>query len=521
MQDQEVPPLEALVAVARSAIDDPLDRFLSTVADTIQRAGGYGCVVVNLFRPACNDYQAVLALGDEGVKALEGTTSPRSIFERMFAEEDELLPGVYFLTSESSVWEEIEQSFTPEIPSTGDPDAWRAEDGLLVFLEDSRGRPQGFVSLDRPASGRRPGDDEVRLVRALCDHVQHALETANRADHATENQRVLSLLLAASPALTACTTTIELLDLAASTVVPDLGFHRFAGYALADGLLKLCATSGWERQTGPSRRLDPEQVESLLQSGREYAGCYLLDASALYGEPADRSRPRSSYNGVGPGTWHDHCLVAPLRGTRAGLSGLIVIEDPDDRLSPGDDRRRAVRLLIDQVAGALISIEQRERLNYLASHDALTGVRNRRGLNDAVSAQRDVALLICDLDRFKQVNDRYGHDLGDQVLVRFGELLRNLARSADIAMRLGGEEFCLVLPNTNRYGAMQVAERLRRETPRWLAELVPGGITVSIGVATSSDQVVSPQALLAAADRGLYAAKAAGRDRSILSDLVA
>jgi diguanylate cyclase (GGDEF)-like protein len=99
------------------------------------------------------------------------------------------------------------------------------------------------------------------------------------------------------------------------------------------------------------------------------------------------------------------------------------------------------------------------------------------------------------------------------VLVRFGQLLRELARLDDVAMRLGGEEFCVVLLRTDRAGALAAAERLRAETARQLHDLVSGGVTVSIGVASTSRGVLDARGLLAAADRGLYAAKAAGRDR--------
>ena len=102
-------------------------------------------------------------------------------------------------------------------------------------------------------------------------------------------------------------------------------------------------------------------------------------------------------------------------------------------------------------------------------------VRNRRGLAEAITGRRNVALLVCDLDHFKRVNDRFGHDLGDRVLIRFGELLRDLARDTDIPMRLGGEEFCVVLPNTSRDGALRAAERLRRETARELRRSSPVG----------------------------------------------
>jgi len=122
---------------------------------------------------------------------------------------------------------------------------------------------------------------------------------------------------------------------------------------------------------------------------------------------------------------------------------------------------------------------------------------------------------VCDLDHFKRVNDQYGHEVGDAVLARFGELLRELARDSDVPVRLGGEEFCMILPQTDEAGAAAAAERLRTETGRRMRELVPEGITVSIGVAVTSRGVLDARGLLAAADRGLHAAKQAARDRSV------
>ena len=142
-------------------------------------------------------------------------------------------------------------------------------------------------------------------------------------------------------------------------------------------------------------------------------------------------------------------------------------------------------------------------------------MRNRRNLTELIAEHANVALLVCDLDHFKRVNDQYGHEVGDAVLARFGELLRELARDSDVPVRLGGEEFCMILPHTDHAGAAAAAERLRTETARRMLELVPEGITVSIGVAVTSRGVLDARGLLAAADRGLYAAKQAGRDRSV------
>jgi diguanylate cyclase (GGDEF)-like protein len=373
-----------------------------------------------------------------------------------------------------------------------------------------------MVSMDEPVSGLRPTADDLRLVRAICSHAETALESARRTEAAAENARVLSLLLATSPALSACATTDELYSLAARTVVPDLGFERFAGYVVEGDRLVLRTTAGWQETAQLPATLDVAAIESLLSPALEQAGCFLGVVYELFTDLPPSEGERSRRNGRGTTAWNDHCLVVPCRQSGGSLLGLIVLEDPLDRMLPSGDRRRAVRLLVDQVAAALVNVDHRARLDHLASHDPLTGVRNRRGLDDALSAESEVALLVCDLDHFKLVNDRYGHELGDQVLARFGELLRDLARETDVPIRLGGEEFCVVLPRTDADGAMQAAERLRVATTRQLAHLVPSGLTVSVGVAATSTGVLDARALLAAADRGLYAAKAAGRNRTVL-----
>ena len=512
-----VPPLEALLELSRSASEDPLEDFLTTVADTVCRTAGYTTVVLNLFRPAWDDYEVVLVVGsEESVDVLMGTVASRSVFRRIFAQADQRLPGVFFLPEESGFWADLDDVFTPELPPNNDPDAWLSGDGLLVFLSDSDGAPLAFLSMDEPASGRRPTDDDLRLLRAICSHAEQALESTKRSEAAAENARILSLLLQTSPALSSCATTAELFDMASRTVVPHLGFERFAGYSLEDDELALCATRGWNDTSMLPATLSVAEINALLAPATEQAGCFLGSAAELFSEIEVAVGERSERNGRGATAWQDHCLVVPCRAGEDELRGLIVIEDPVDRRLPSIDRRRALRLLVDQVAAALVTVDHRARLNHLASHDPLTGVRNRRGFDDVIDAHREVALLVCDLDHFKEVNDRYGHDLGDRVLACFGELLQELARETDVPMRLGGEEFCVVLPNTDRAGAVQAAERLRFATGERLRELVPDGLTVSIGVAATTEGVLDARGLMAAADRGLYAAKAAGRDRSVL-----
>ncbi|MGI8713235.1 MAG: diguanylate cyclase [Solirubrobacteraceae bacterium] len=513
---ETITPVEALAELARSSREDPLDVVLSTVAETVHQIAGFESVVVNVFRPAWDDYAVALAIDTpDGRAALEGTTNPRDTFDRLATHADERLPGVYF-AHDAGFWEGIAHVYyNPEWTQSEDPEAWQFYDGLFVELRDSSGAILGNLCVDDPVSGRRPTDGDLRLLRAICSHAEHALDNVRRTARAAEMAGFQARLLVASSSLTASVTTPALLQTVCETIVPGLGFERVAAYRRGDrpGTLELCATAGWESRRQLAPTLASAAVEELLSPAGERFGCWLLPSARLFPAVTTPGEERSQRGGRGPLAWHDECLAVPTRAPDGALSGLVVIEDPADRLLPSNPKRRILRVLVDHVSAVQGGIETRERLHYLATHDPLTGVRNRRNLTELLETEQDVALLICDLDKFKLVNDAYGHEVGDRVLMRFGELLRELARDTDVPMRLGGEEFCMLLPQTSRAGALATAERLRAETARRMRELVPEGVTVSIGVAVSSHGVLDARGLLAAADRGLYAAKAAGRDR--------
>ena len=172
--------------------------------------------------------------------------------------------------------------------------------------------------------------------------------------------------------------------------------------------------------------------------------------------------------------------------------------------------RKRERRLIDRLADA-------------AHRDHLTGCLNRRGFEPAFELELErarrvggpLALVVCDLDHFKQLNDDRGHPAGDRVLVQVAAVLSDQKRRIDTLVRLGGEEFGLLLPGADAEGAYIVAERLRRTLKETLAA---GGLdmTASFGVAAFPGDGQAPPALLSAADQALYAAKQLGRDRVVI-----
>jgi diguanylate cyclase (GGDEF)-like protein len=170
-----------------------------------------------------------------------------------------------------------------------------------------------------------------------------------------------------------------------------------------------------------------------------------------------------------------------------------------------------------------VEAQYHEEIYQLATHDALTELCNRRHFTEladkeiarALRHARPLSLCILDVDLFKPVNDRYGHNSGDEVLRQIGALVRRHARSDDLPARIGGEEFALLLPECGIDAAVAFAERLREAVAA--TAFAPGGepqrITVSIGVAALGPGRGDRPALMAAADAALYRAKHEGRNR--------
>lgn len=203
------------------------------------------------------------------------------------------------------------------------------------------------------------------------------------------------------------------------------------------------------------------------------------------------------------------------------------------RVEGADGRRRKVTFVLDiseriaieeQLAEANARLEEANvRLTHLAAHDSLTGLANFRRSQEVLTAAMDTArrygrelvVAVVDLDHFKAVNDTYGHHVGDEVLTQFAALMREGTRAADTCGRLGGEEFVVVMPETDVHEAEGLMGRLRaacRERP-----LTPSGsgLTFSAGVARF-EYHDTPETLLKRADAALYRAKREGRDRTVV-----
>lgn len=201
----------------------------------------------------------------------------------------------------------------------------------------------------------------------------------------------------------------------------------------------------------------------------------------------------------------------------------------NDFISRPVERNELAARVRTQIRRYRYAMELRESVNHtmaLAVTDELTGLYNRRYfdrhlnvmLGKAQAQERDMALMILDIDHFKSVNDNYGHDIGDAVLREFSARLKRNIRGVDLACRFGGEEFVVLMPDTDWSNAEVVAERVRQaiaERPFDVGLPRPLSITVSVGVSLNESLTDMPEMLIKRADVALYRAKREGRNRVI------
>ena len=315
--------------------------------------------------------------------------------------------------------------------------------------------------------------------------------------------------------LQACTSREEVFRL-----IPERLRRLFPG---ASGCISLLSASGNRAESVAEWGVCPtDQIFSPEQ-------CWALRRGSTHVHPGGRSEPRCSHLlGEGPSV----CIPLIANGT---TFGTLIIQNDDPLFSafdphPDSDafarRRQLAAAVAEHVALAVANLNLRESLRLQAVRDPLTGLYNRRymqefldhELHSARRKHRPLAVMMLDLDDFKRYNDNFGHTAGDQALVAVGDILLRSVRADDVACRYGGEEFALILPECSLRQAAVRAEEICTLLREYCARLdgeTTDALTISIGVAAFDETTDRVDLLLKFADDALYQAKRAGRDRVV------
>jgi diguanylate cyclase (GGDEF)-like protein len=258
---------------------------------------------------------------------------------------------------------------------------------------------------------------------------------------------------------------------------------------------RLSATAGlWGRALTSGKTV----IENDVTTASDYVGFFLETASRM-------------------------CI--PLVSFGQTLGVLVLDSENLDAFNPNDVQ--SLESVADICSTAIQNARYVDRVKQLAYLDGLTGIFNRRYFEMRIVEEIDrarrfgngMAVIMVDIDQFKRLNDEFGHLLGDEVLRQVSSIFHQQLRKIDVVCRFGGEEFAILLSQTNSHHAFNVADKLRRLVETWQFPGVPRPVTISAGVASFPDHGVGRDELVKAADAGLYAAKLAGRNRVLLAPL--
>jgi diguanylate cyclase (GGDEF)-like protein len=513
--------LQALMEVTRVVGgDESIQSALDAIARVLTQTVGFAGVVINVYRPQWDDYEAATVVGPEQmVEDLLGATYDADwihvVLDKRFDRR-----GAYFIPEGSLDWEaaDIGARWMPAPADAVDDGAWRPGDELFIPCRDSDGDILAIISLGEPVSGMRATEDELDFLVAIGRHAALALEQAHRTRESSRHRVALEQLLTLSRQLAEKDSIEAVAQAVCEGVRQALGFRKVV-FELNDdetGMVSARAFVGWPAGEGPRGERTAHATDPLMVPEFEVGGCYLVsydDAVARVGHGEFGSHER---NGRGPRAWDRHRLFVPLRDATGAIVGRIWADEPEDRLLPSCARLEALALFAGQAETAIVSAQQIEALRVLADQDPLTGLPNRRAFMRDLDAEVERAgryghpltLAIGDVDRFKQINDTLGHPAGDRALCAVADTVRAGLRGSDGAYRLGGDEFALLLPETTMEEATDVLRRLtagfRATAPAEVADL-----KMSTGLATLASDCVDAEGLIRRADAALYEFKRA------------
>ncbi len=373
---------------------------------------------------------------------------------------------------------------------------------IITALRDEPGHLRGFAKVTGDITERRA----VEKAR------QEALALKQRTTEIT-------LLSQLGALLHACLTTDEAFKIFGQFAPRLFPAESGALYILSPSRNTLESASAWGDFPAGEQVFAPDDCWAL-RSGRmhcvdEPSSAVLCSHLSAWSAVAHLCVPMTAQGDI-LGILHVHSNPVSPAVTKEGIRPLPA------------SKRQLATAVAEQVGLALANLKLRETLRLLSVRDPLTGLFNRRFMQEslerelrrAARSSRPLGGILLDIDHFKQFNDSYGHEAGDIVLRELGGFLQSQIRGEDIACRVGGEEFLLILPDTSLDVTRQRAEKLREASKR--VSIQYGGrplgvITLSMGVVVFPVHGSTCDVILRSADEALYQAKAQGRDRVVVA----
>jgi diguanylate cyclase (GGDEF)-like protein/PAS domain S-box-containing protein len=456
---------------ARMGAGRSLAETLQAVVDGVVDGLGFGIAVLNLRHPDGKFEVIAVAGSPDAREALLGTVSAADIFDADFAIADKW-GGLRFVPHERLPEGEV-VGWVPDLPVSDDPDAWHPLDALFAPLYSPDGELVGMLAVDLPEDQRRPGPIHRELLEIF----------ATQAGLAIDKARLTDQLRAEKARLEASETTFRMVFEGAGNGMATIAF---------DGT-----------DLGRILRVNDAFCRITGYTADQLVGTRMVDF--LRDEEPGQTRHELEDVAASNGAYRFERIFAQPSGNEIWLGGTAAI------VGQGVGQSRMLLVQIDDVTARK---DAERELRHHAAHDPLTGLPNRRLLLHRFSSVlertrasgRPGALLFCDLDHFKLVNDGYGHEAGDHALREIATRLTAGVRHGDTVARLGGDEFAVLAEDIAGDDLTTLISRLESAVSRPLPNIAVN-VTASIGTVPITPDASDLETLLREADQAMYAAK--------------
>lgn len=397
---------------------------------------------------------------------------------------------------------------------------WVSVNGRAVYDENEKLKYiEGFVTdiTEQKRIREEILESRARLEQRVHERTEALTKTINTLK---KTNREIQILREASEILQACSSLSE-----AYSVIPRFIEALFPG---SSGAIYLSDTKS-------------ERLESVVKWGEDitisnsisHEDCWALKIGRTYCRNNDDTNPFCGH--IHSDKTGSICVPVITRGGFNGLFSMSYNMPAQENGSQSFDfqsYRRLIKMFIEHFSLITSNLRLKDDLIRQSNHDPLTGLYNRRYMNVCLTRELGrmkrrnlpMTVMMIDIDHFKSINDRYGHAKGDEVLNCLAAFLLGHLRTEDTPCRYGGEEFLIVMPETDSESAYKIAERIRCEVSSMISvysEQSKIEITVSIGLATYPDNAGSIEKILIEADKALYVSKQNGRNRTEISDAAA
>ncbi len=504
---KKISTLQRLAGLLQSTFE--LNRILDIISRYISESLGFKVVLLSLYNEQENAFVRLSQYGlDKKVfEKLQSQKLPYSTVKELMVEKNRISKSYYINHNESGIQKISDLSYILPDEKPNEYSHWHPEDILLIPLYEKEGNIIGIISVDKPVDRDIKIKEAIDLLESFAQTASLAIENSKLFRRMEDLISDLERVNRISSNLTAFLDIESMLNFLVKEIKDNFNYINVTVWLFnEEGQMEVKAFSGYQKDY-------LEDYKGAISSGEGLTGWVAEnDVPVLVRDTG--SDPRY----IGRNDISLSEIAVPLKISNHIIGVLNVEKEGINALDEND--MRIISIIASHLSTAIDNTFKYEETEKLAVTDGMTGMFNYRYFMNRLREELDrskllnipLSIIMIDIDYFKEINDTYGHMVGDRIIRELADLLRSIVRKGDIVTRYGGDEFFVILPGSSKTFTLKLAKRIMNKVTDFdFAEHI--NITLSLGTVSYPDDANTMDSLLRWVDDALYSAKKKGRNR--------